>query len=223
MGSDLRTSDARVWAAGDCCALRPEALGPNFFQMRLWTQARLMGAYAAQCMLGRADDGGLGFAFELVRRERRLMGGGVSNGSVLLSIAVCLALALAMTVIQPLAHTFDHQQHAASAATLNAGQFTHATRFLGKRVVLLGLYNGQRLDAEPASDIVTYSRALDERTPASTFVRALLLRGRVRGAVLIGDTGLEEAFENLILDGLDVGGVGPALLDPDVELDHVFD
>ena len=96
-------------------------------------------------------------------------------------------------------------------------------RFLGKRVVLLGLYNGQRLDAEPASDIVTYSRALDERTPASTFVRALLLRGRVRGAVLIGDTGLEEAFENLILDGLDVGGVGPALLDPDVELDHVFD
>ena len=34
---------------------------------------------------------------------------------------------------------------------------------------------------------------------------------------------LEEVFENLILDQLDVGGLGPALLDPEIELDHVFD
>jgi hypothetical protein len=37
--------------------------------------------------------------------------------------------------------------------------FTHATRFCGKKVVLLGLYNGQRLDDEPDEDIVTYTRA----------------------------------------------------------------
>jgi hypothetical protein len=97
------------------------------------------------------------------------------------------------------------------------------TRFLGKKVVFLGLYNGQRLEAEPPGEMATYSRALGEGGPAPTFVRVLLLRGRVQGAVLIGDTGLEEVFENLILDGLDVGGIGPALLDPDVELDHVFD
>ena len=30
-------------------------------------------------------------------------------------------------------------------------------------------------------------------------------------------------MENLILDQLDVGQYGPALLDPDFELDHVFD
>ena len=30
-------------------------------------------------------------------------------------------------------------------------------------------------------------------------------------------------MENLIMDGLDVSQYGPALLDPDVELDHVFD
>ena len=35
--------------------------------------------------------------------------------------------------------------------------------------------------------------------------------------------GLEEVMENLILDQLDVGQYGPALLDPDFELDHVFD
>ena len=34
---------------------------------------------------------------------------------------------------------------------------------------------------------------------------------------------LEEVFENLIMDQLDVGAYGPALLDPDFELDHVFD
>ena len=34
---------------------------------------------------------------------------------------------------------------------------------------------------------------------------------------------LEETFENLILDQLDVGQYGPSLLDPDFELDHVFD
>jgi NAD(P)H-nitrite reductase large subunit len=56
-----------------------------------------------------------------------------------------------------------------------------------------------------------------------TFVRILLLRGRLQGAVLVGDTGLEETFENLILDGIDLSAYGPALLDPDVELDHMFD
>lgn len=30
-------------------------------------------------------------------------------------------------------------------------------------------------------------------------------------------------MENLILDGLDVGSFGPELLDPDIELDHMFD
>jgi hypothetical protein len=36
--------------------------------------------------------------------------------------------------------------------------FTHVTRFMGKKVVLLGLYNGQRLEEELDEDIVTYSR-----------------------------------------------------------------
>lgn len=97
------------------------------------------------------------------------------------------------------------------------------TRFLGKKVVLLGLYNGEKLQDEPAEDITLYSRVQDEGTPQATFVRVLLLRGKMQGAVLIGDTDLEETFENLILDGLDLSSYGPQLLDPDIELDHVFD
>jgi len=36
--------------------------------------------------------------------------------------------------------------------------FTHVTRFVGKKVVLLGQYNGQGLEQEPEADMVTYSR-----------------------------------------------------------------
>lgn len=39
--------------------------------------------------------------------------------------------------------------------------FTHATQFMGQKVVLLGLYNGQRLEKEPEADMVTYSRATE--------------------------------------------------------------
>lgn len=36
----LRTSDPSVWAAGDCCTVEEGAMGPHWFQMRLWTQVR---------------------------------------------------------------------------------------------------------------------------------------------------------------------------------------
>ncbi|GFR40960.1 hypothetical protein Agub_g1624, partial [Astrephomene gubernaculifera] len=138
-----------------------------WFQMRLWTQARVMGSYAAHCMLGLADELASGFNFEL---------------------------------------------------------FTHVTRFMGAKVVLLGLYNGQRLEGEPAGELVSYSRVCEaEDGSGETFVRVLLLRGRMQGAVLIGNTELEEAFENLILDGLDLSVYGPHILDPDFELEHIFE
>lgn len=54
-------------------------------------------------------------------------------------------------------------------------------------------------------------------------MRVLLLRGRMQGAVLIGDTGLEEVCENLILSGLDLSPWGPGLLDPNTDLADLFD
>lgn len=45
----------------------------------------------------------------------------------------------------------------------------------------------------------------------------------VQGAVLVGETELEETFEHLILDGLDLTRYGPDLLAPDVELEMIFD
>ena len=54
-----------------------------------------------------------------------------------------------------------HAAHCMTGSATDTGTsfafelFTHATRFMGQKVVLLGLYNGQRLEQEPESDMVT--------------------------------------------------------------------
>ena len=47
------------------------------------------------------------------------------------------------------------------ALGFNFELFTHVTRFCGRKVVLLGLYNGQGLQDEPEQDIVTYARTTE--------------------------------------------------------------
>ena len=54
----MRTSVANVYAAGDACEVVLEDLDAQQrqrFQMRLWSQARGQGAWAAHCMLGTHD------------------------------------------------------------------------------------------------------------------------------------------------------------------------
>ena len=107
------------------------------------------------------------------------------------------------------------------ALGFNFELFTHTTTFFGQKVILLGLYNGQKMEHEPEGDLVMYTRS--EYDPEPVFIRVLLLRGKMMGAVLIGDTGLEETFENLILDGIDLSRYGPEILDPDVDIEDFFD
>lgn len=47
--------------------------------------------------------------------------------------------------------------------------------------------------------------------------------GRVHGAVLVGETGMEETLENLILNQLDVSSFGENLLDPAIDIEDFFD
>lgn len=117
--------------------------------------------------------------------------------------------------------------------------FTHITQFFGYRVVLLGRFNGQGLDADtehvvrqfkvrresnPASDCrQTETEVWLRVTPTQEYIKLVLHRGKVVGALLIGDTDLEETLENLILNGLDVSHFGVGLLDPDVDLGDYFD
>ena len=58
-------------------------------------------------------------------------------------------------------------------------------------------------------------------TPGEEYVKVVLKDGRVQGAMLIGDTDLEETFENLIPNRLYVSGLD--LLDPDVDIEDYFD
>ena len=46
---------------------------------------------------------------------------------------------------------------------------------------------------------------------------------RMEGCVLIGETDLEETFENLILNQMDLSAFGEDLLDPNVDIEDFFD
>ena len=45
----------------------------------------------------------------------------------------------------------------------------------------------------------------------------------MQGAILIGETDLEETFENLILNQLDLSCYGEELLNPDIDIEDYFD
>ena len=47
--------------------------------------------------------------------------------------------------------------------------------------------------------------------------------GRMKGAILVGETDLEETFENLILNQMDLSQLGVDLLNPDVDIEDYFD
>jgi NAD(P)H-nitrite reductase large subunit len=66
-------------------------------------------------------------------------------------------------------------------------------------------------------------RELVRSTAGQQYVKAVLYDGRLQGAVLIGDTDLEETFENLILNRFDLSFLGDSLLDPSLDLEDFFD
>lgn len=55
------------------------------------------------------------------------------------------------------------------------------------------------------------------------FFQVVLSGGRMVGAVLIGETDLEETFENLILNQMDLTRYGEDLLNPDIDIEDYFD
>ncbi|XP_006613892.1 pyridine nucleotide-disulfide oxidoreductase domain-containing protein 1 [Apis dorsata] len=93
--------------------------------------------------------------------------------------------------------------------------FTHVTKFFGYKVVLLGLYNGQKLDNN--------YEVLLRITRGEEYIKLILKNGKMQGAVLIGDTNLEEMCENLILNQLDLSIYGEDLLNPAIDIEDYFD
>mgnify|MGYP001796365624 CR=1 FL=1 len=93
--------------------------------------------------------------------------------------------------------------------------FSHVTSFFGYKVILLGKYNCQGL----GDDYELLVRCTD----GQEYIKVILHNGKMYGAMLIGETDLEETFENLILNQLDLSSFGEALLDPDIDIEDYFD
>ena len=162
VNDQMETNIPNIHAAGDvCCANWTHS--KHWFQMRLWTQARQMGMYAAQCME---------VSVRTERREKK-------------DLDFCFEM------------------------------FTHATKFFGYKVILLGLFNGQKdIDYE----------VLLRVTKGKEYVKCVMSKdGRMQGAILIGETDLEETFENLILNQMDLSVYGVDLLDPNIDIEDYFD
>lgn len=155
----MRTNLSDVYAAGDVCNASWEH-SEYWMQMRLWTQANQMGAYAAKCMTSDMDgnENFMDFCFEM---------------------------------------------------------FAHVTKFFGYKVILLGKYNGQGLGTD--------YEVLLRCTKGKEYVKVVLHHGKIHGALLIGETDLEETLENLILNQMDVSSFGEHLLDPDIDIEDYFD
>lgn len=93
--------------------------------------------------------------------------------------------------------------------------FTHCTTLFGYQVILLGKYNAQGLGRD--------YEILLRMTPNKEYIKLVLQNGKLQGAILIGETDLEEMCENLILDQLDLTSLADHLLDPDIDIDDYFD
>lgn len=155
----METSIGNIFAAGDVCFAGWE-WAQHWFQMRLWTQARQLGAMAGKTMAAKFNGEQIypDFCFEL---------------------------------------------------------FGHVTQLYGYQVVLLGKYNGQGLEGK--------YEALLRVTQDKEYIKYVLVNGKLQGAILIGDTGLEETTENLILNQLDLTPYGDDILDPDIDIEDYFD
>ncbi|KAI4464167.1 pyridine nucleotide-disulfide oxidoreductase domain-containing [Holotrichia oblita] len=155
----MQSSLPHIYAAGDVCHANWEH-AQHWFPMKLWTQARQMGCYAAKCMSGALNKEEIlqDFCFEI---------------------------------------------------------FTHTTKLFGYKVILLGLFNGQKLGND--------YEILFRMTKEHEYVKLILQNGKLQGAVLIGDTDLEEMCENLILNQLDLSSYKEDLLNPDIDIEDYFD
>lgn len=93
--------------------------------------------------------------------------------------------------------------------------FSHVTKLYGFQVVLLGRYNAQGLQDD--------YELLFRITPDREYIKFVLKNGRLVGALLIGETGLEETCENLILNRIDLTPFGDDILNPNIDIEDYFD
>lgn len=207
-----------VYAAGDVADMAwCEQAHPLWHQLHTWSQARVMGQYAAWSMTARAC--GLSEAdIELY-----------TGGGPALEITAHTTQFLARKVV--LLGTYNGQGLCAAAQRVCTRVippcFVGSSDSLGVAAASCrqpGRAGGSEEDsaddaAAAAAGVVVHLRC----TPGEEYVKVVEQHGSVIGALLIGDTDLAEPLENLILSGTNVAHLGDHLLEEAVDLADYFD
>jgi hypothetical protein len=213
--------------------------------MRLWSQARSMGELAAYSMRGALGEVLGGFSFELFQHATRFFGKRV----VLLGRFNGAGLAHMDDVTANIVVSSTGVQRNREARAARAAQRTALPRHAGGRgaqaaVESLGEScpkrvrpSRRRRGAKPpppapppaplaGADAAARSettQVLVRCTPGREYIKAVLHRGRMVGAMLVGETDLEETFQNLILNELDISNLADNLLTDCVDIEDYFD
>jgi len=203
--------------------LEQSEIGEHWFQMRLWSQARAMGNLAANVMFHEAMSEAaageesteilLPSPFLLFTHVTRFFGYKV----VLLGRYNAQGIGEDLEkIVKGIVVTPAGLIRSESAVSVAQGR-----EAVQDAAALLYVPDD---DSKPSyshkqSEVEVWSRV----SPGVEYVKVVVRRGKVVGAMLIGDTDLEEVFENLILNELDVGGIGIDMLDPDVDVEDYFD
>lgn len=208
--------------------------GDHWFPMRLWTQGRVSGAYAGARIaceaLSASERGGRGLtALEL------------EGGFNLDLFAHCTSLAGFKVVLlgrfngQGMGEEYEEAVRAMATPLLEAS----APLREGADAASSAAQSGAEAGHTPVHDdpvmgataaLRRVGRAVSDRCsvgvqvswlPGHHYMKLVLEQGRVVGAVLVGDTDMEEAAERLILGGHQLGDID--LTDPAVDIDGVLD
>ncbi|XP_061415822.1 pyridine nucleotide-disulfide oxidoreductase domain-containing protein 1 [Lethenteron reissneri] len=213
----MRTSVPCVYAAGDVCSAAWEPR-PHWFQMRLWTQARQMGAHAARAMAAHADGrhAELDLCFDLFTHVTSFFGYKV--------------ILLGRFNGQGLATRLNKDGGGGSSGNAGTGGGGGGDAKVdgddgGNGNGDGGNGNGGGDGSDAGAEVGGRSgqELLVRSSGTLEYVKVVLLDGRMAGAVLVGDTDLEETFHNLILNGTDLSPYGEDLLHPDVDIEDYFD
>jgi NADPH-dependent 2,4-dienoyl-CoA reductase/sulfur reductase-like enzyme len=210
------TAGEDVYAAGDCCSMTwPES--EVWFQMRLWTQARTMALYAARCMAGVVDELGAGFSFELFAHMTRFFGFRVA-------LLGCFNAQLLKDEEQ---RRLVQEIQVVRSSSTKGGKEGEEEEGMMEVLAPSCVGRGEEQEEEKkegGAEGKDKIEILTRLTPGVEYIKVLVVGGRVKGAMLVGEsTELAETFENLILNELDVSAFGVELLDPDVDIDDYFD
>jgi CheY-like chemotaxis protein len=81
----------------------------------------------------------------------------------------------------------------------------------------------KKYETSHISDVTNQVEIWTRVTHNEEYIKIIIKDGKVIGALLIGDTNLEEVFENLILNQLDVSALGADILNPDIDIEDYFD